>query len=88
MSSSMKVCEPRVVCSTLGPGQGGGLGLQVQIVGGAGGGRGGGVGGGGGELVVPHILHSPDPRDRWPSLFRLQVCQGSFASLGQPRELQ
>ena len=75
----MEVCERQGV-SSVSPSHGGSFGLQVDIVTGA--------GGGGGELLVPDILHSPDITDRWPGLLELQICQGSFASLGQPRQLQ
>ena len=82
MSSSVKVCEHHVLSSSVGPSHGGRLGLQVEIV------DGGGGGGGGGELVVPLIVHSPDITDRRDGLLGLQICQGSFCSLGEPRELQ
>ena len=82
MSSSLKICEHRVVRSIVGPSQGRcrGDGLLVEIV-------------GGGELVVPHILHGPDITDRRrPNLLGLQICQGSsgggFGSLGEPWQLQ
>ena len=78
MSSSMKVCEHHAVQSIVGPSHSrGDDGLQVERV------------GVGGELVAPHILHSPDITDRRrPSLLGLQICQASFASFGQPRQLQ
>ena len=83
MSSSLKICEHRVVRSIVGPSQGRCRvdGLLVEIV-------------GGGELVVPHIIvHSPDITDRRrPNLLGLQICQGSsgggFGPFGEPRQLQ
>ena len=77
MSSSMKVCEHHAVQSIVCPRHSrGDDGLQVEIV-------------GGDELVVPHIVHGPDITGRRrPNLLWLQICEGSFDSLGEPRQLQ